>query len=187
MAFRLTVFHRAGDELPRHLAQVEREADSLVLRQPGQVLSPDRHRNGLQHMDRRLRDALEHEQLLHRLVRLFQRLAGWADPPISRPDAIFHIFGWLMPSRERMHKEVQSGKPDGSKASGPRLGAAPVYEPMPPRTCVSFEATGKVLRLLADRQLLEKELVPYLLRAAEALVERKGARRVVDVVRESKA
>ena len=123
----------------------------------------------------------------HPLVRLFQRLAGWADPPISRPDAIFHIFGWLMPSRERMHKEVQSGKPDGSKASGPRLGAAPVYEPMPPRTCVSFEATGKVLRLLADRQHLEKELVPYLLRAAEALVERKGARRVVDVVRESKA
>ena len=42
-----------------------------------------------------------------------------------------------------------------------KLGAAPVYEPMPPRTTVNFEAVGRVLSMLGkEKRLLEsRELV----------------------------
>ena len=125
----------------------------------------------------------------HPLVHLFQRLMGWKPGPTptsKQLDALWYLMTWLLPTRDRMDKEItrQINKwhAEDSSSSGKKMsfGAAPRYEPMPPRTTTDWEGVPKALSLLGEKRLLDRhEHYVALVGAAEALIEersRRGAR-----------
>ena len=119
----------------------------------------------------------------HPTVWLFQRLMGWKGDVSEKNmkpdqlDSLWLLFLWLLPPRERLAKAVEQLRGERSEKTM-RYGAAPKYEPMPPRTTVGYDAVRRCLSMLGDRQLLEdKRQFRYLQRAARQLKEVRRAAR----------
>ena len=120
----------------------------------------------------------------HPTVMLFQRLMGWEGeapesslPPRGRK-AIWLLALWLLPPLDRMKRAVALQANATKGKTEYRLGAAPTYEPMPPRTTVSFESVRRLLILLAEHQLLDSEAQgKYLHRVARGLKEGRRSRK----------
>lgn len=133
----------------------------------------------------------------HPTIRLFQRLLGWSSDghlcaeehlPRNQRVALWLMWMWMMPSRAQMRHaiEQQLAAMVTSSQRKYKLGAAPVYEPMPPRTTVNFDAVGRAVAMLGkEKRLLEsREHADYLMRAARGLYEDRraeGRAAVVDV------
>jgi hypothetical protein len=87
-----------------------------------------------------------HECDPHPLVHLFQKLMRWRSPPIDEArqlQALWYLLLWLLPPRPRMKDAIDKQKAAATGQRTARLGGAPKYEPMPPRTTLPLEAVDR--------------------------------------------
>ena len=117
----------------------------------------------------------------HPTVILFQRLMGWKDGrpseesalPLSQRQSLWLLYTWLLPTKERMKAAVAVQLAERGQKK-PTRGAAPRYEPMPPRTTTSYSAVGQTLDMLKERRLLDGRIHSHSLgQAARGLKERR--------------
>ena len=117
----------------------------------------------------------------HPVVILFRRLMGWDGSaaedslPARQLEALWMLFLWLMPAYDRMQKSVaQQMASQKDTQTQFKSGAEPVYETMPKRTTIEFDAVRRVLDLMAERRLLDhSHHSKYLYRAARSFKEKR--------------
>ena len=122
----------------------------------------------------------------HPLVRLMQRILGWAERPRWESEtqdvACWLLLAWLLPPREKMVRMHKAAVAEKAAKRGARIGGRS-EEALPPRCTLPYEAVPKVLGALGRRKLFDApEAIPLLMQASESLLELDGrGRAVIDV------